>query len=739
MNRLNQIKTGILAGIVTAWIGHSNAASVTGSVAWNNPTGKATTSMSYGLNLFSGSTTEHIGSATYRANVAAMKPGIVRYHRADLLADAGSNPVGWVNNAGSSIYSWNVARINTVLSGQFANAPIRMINIPNWPAYMDDGTGKLQTSMYSAYATFCADLVSLVNITQGHAVQYWEVTNEKDDTYDANMAALATIYNQARDAMKARDASIKVGGPSFARPDLTARVSTFIANAHAKLDFVSYHTYSSGNTADSNAQIWNSAAGLGGHTTDFKNIIATYTTRAIETHHNEYNISWNPPDGRMNDITGAIFDSLAMVSIAKAGATASAAWNEADGWYGKLEGWDPYWRRPASYVYEIFNTDMGGEIVADTLSDTSKAGMMAVMGGAWKKLALINRSGVDQTIQLSFSGWNSTPATTDSFTVKRVYSWGLAYESVTYGTLTSSAGYTLPANTVSVLVIQEASGPAPGTGTGLLGEYFENNNFTTLKTTRTDPTVNFDFASGTPSGTAITGSDTFSIRWTGQVQPLYSGTYTFYTTTDDGVRLWVNNVQLINKWVNQAPTEWSGNISLTAGTKYDIRMEYYENTGGAVARLSWSSASQAKQIIPQTQLYPGVTYTKITGTAFGTAPWATGSEFGKAYDNNTSTFFDAAVGNGGYAGLDAGSAKVVKRIRYFPRGGFADRMVNGKFQGSNTSSSSGYVDLHTIATMPPDAWVQVDITNTTGYRWIRYLGPNGGYCNIAEGEFYTSP
>jgi len=33
-------------------------------------------------------------------------------------------------------------------------------------------------------------------------------------------------------------------------------------------------------------------------------------------------------------------------------------------------------------------------------------------------------------------------------------------------------------------------------------------------------------------------------------------------------------------------------------------MEYYENSGGAAARLSWSSVGQVKQIIPQTQLYP---------------------------------------------------------------------------------------------------------------------------------------
>jgi hypothetical protein len=51
------------------------------------------------------------------------------------------------------------------------------------------------------------------------------------------------------------------------------------------------------------------------------------------------------------------------------------------------------------------------------------------------------------------------------------------------------------------------------------------------------------------------------------------------------------------------PTEYSGSIGLTAGQKYDIKLEYYEFSGGATLQLSWSSASTAKQIIPQSQLY----------------------------------------------------------------------------------------------------------------------------------------
>ena len=141
-----------------------------------------------------------------------------------------------------------------------------------------------------------------------------------------------------------------------------------------------------------------------------------------------------------------------------------------------------------------------------------------------------------------------------------------------------------------------------GGGGGLKGEYYDNMDFTNLMVTRVDPTVDFDWGNGSPDPSI--GVDTFSVRWTGQVEPLYSETYTFYTTTDDGVRLWVDNTLIVDKWIDQAPTEWSGTISLTAGIKYDIKIEYYENGGGAAAQLRWSSASQAKEIIPESQLYP---------------------------------------------------------------------------------------------------------------------------------------
>jgi hypothetical protein len=139
--------------------------------------------------------------------------------------------------------------------------------------------------------------------------------------------------------------------------------------------------------------------------------------------------------------------------------------------------------------------------------------------------------------------------------------------------------------------------------TGLSADYYDNIDFTGTKVSRVDETVGFDWSSGSPA--AGIEANTFSVRWTGKVEAKASETYTFYTLSDDGVRLWVNNQKIIDDWTNHGPTENSGTIALTANTQYDIKLEYFENGGGAVSKLLWSSPSQAKQIIPRSQLYPG--------------------------------------------------------------------------------------------------------------------------------------
>jgi hypothetical protein len=162
----------------------------------------------------------------------------------------------------------------------------------------------------------------------------------------------------------------------------------------------------------------------------------------------------------------------------------------------------------------------------------------------------------------------------------------------------------LRSEALAPVVTPQPGAPVIGTGNGLKAEYFAGTDLKNLKLTRTDATVNFNWGEGSPD--SAIAKDQFSVRWSGQVMPKYTETYTFYTGTDDGVRLWVNGKQLVNDWNNHPNTENKGTITLEAGKKYDIRVEYFEGFSLANAQLSWSSPSQTKEIIPKSQLFSEV-------------------------------------------------------------------------------------------------------------------------------------
>lgn len=215
---------------------------------------------------------------------------------------------------------------------------------------------------------------------------------------------------------------------------------------------------------------------------------------------------------------------------------------------------------------------------------------------------------------------------------------------------TNSLLYTIPfvlTNTAQVQAIAVKPGAANsgiasagfvntsaiGSGVGLLGSYWSNvtsSAFTNLSfaaaptLTRTDLLVNFNWTNTSPDPSI--SSTNFVVSWSGSVQPQFDETYTFYTYSDAGVRLWINGQLLIDKWATQLPTTWSAALPMVAQQRYNIRLDYfYQNQGGAVAALSWSSPSTPRQLIPQSQLYPvtnpppAVVLTSPAGGAAATA------------------------------------------------------------------------------------------------------------------------
>ncbi|HWN96077.1 MAG TPA: PA14 domain-containing protein, partial [Methylomirabilota bacterium] len=137
---------------------------------------------------------------------------------------------------------------------------------------------------------------------------------------------------------------------------------------------------------------------------------------------------------------------------------------------------------------------------------------------------------------------------------------------------------------------------------GLRATYFSGTNLTGPVLTRIDDTVNFAWNANSPDPTTLPGA--FSARWKGKVRANQSGTYSFFTLSDDAVRLWVNGVSLINNWTPHALMEDSNSITLVAGHYYEVTMEYFNASGAGSAVLSWQPPGEAKQIIPVANLTP---------------------------------------------------------------------------------------------------------------------------------------
>jgi hypothetical protein len=199
---------------------------------------------------------------------------------------------------------------------------------------------------------------------------------------------------------------------------------------------------------------------------------------------------------------------------------------------------------------------------------------------------------------------------------------------------------------------------------GFNAEYYDNMDLTALALTRVDATIDFDWRTGSPD--SALGANTFSARWTGTVVPQFTETYTFHTVSDDGIRLWVDGTQVIDNWTNHASTENTATIALTAGQSYSIKLEYFENGGGAVAKLHWSSPSLTRRAVTAGgAVTPQPTKLSIASSsssgAFQTAP-------ALSHDNSETTRFcnDGTLGTASitYTLSEAKSISTLRLLMY---------------------------------------------------------------------------
>lgn len=128
-----------------------------------------------------------------------------------------------------------------------------------------------------------------------------------------------------------------------------------------------------------------------------------------------------------------------------------------------------------------------------------------------------------------------------------------------------------------------------GTAASWTGKYYSSQDLSGDPVlTRQDAAIDFDWQSGSPD-TAI-AADSFSASWSAAIS-FEAGNYRFTAVADDGVKIYVDDVLLLEDWNVHPATTTMGEKELTAGS-HTVRVEYFEATGMASITVSWEKLAE---------------------------------------------------------------------------------------------------------------------------------------------------
>ena len=242
------------------------------------------------------------------------------------------------------------------------------------------------------------------------------------------------------------------------------------------------------------------------------------------------------------------------------------------------------------------------------LSDASLTGITTTPVSA----VLNTSSGTDLRSYGQYSDGGSYEITNNAFWSSSNTSLGVVSNSTTskgelttllaQGTVTITSSYS-GYNSSAVITISNAGGESTNeAGLGLSAYYYSGSAFDTFAGLRVDSTIDFNWGTGS---NAMGLTDNFSTRWIGRIRAPDTDNYTFYTNSDEGVRVYLDSNLIIDNYTpHTSTTDTSGSVALTAGQEYNVIVEYYEQTGDAEMGLQWSNGSISQQPIPQQYLLP---------------------------------------------------------------------------------------------------------------------------------------
>jgi hypothetical protein len=368
-----------------------------------------------GLNGFAAYNPAVTEQPGYLENLAHMRPGYLRVHHAELMADSKkSKGAGWMNHQDRK---WDAERVLSALR-PLREAGHQLIPcIPHWPDWMDaDDDGYLDANQFLPFAKLCAELVRIVNQEGSNlpSILDWEITNELDERYHQRfyeagkpdrLPELVRLYQLIAREMKRMDQRIRTGGPSAMNSYNFDFHQRFISACASEIDFYTVHLYVSGKSTEPDSLIWKRADSPAYPIARIRDLLdAASGGIRIPLHLNEYNIGydWRKADQRMVTGFGAVWDAWFMFAALEAGADAAAAWNECDGVYGKTTA--KHQRRPAAELWHLLTRHVTGlqrqavwqqpssdlKAVASTSADAKSRSLLVINRGARARTVVLN-------------------------------------------------------------------------------------------------------------------------------------------------------------------------------------------------------------------------------------------------------------------------------------------------------------------------------------------------------------
>lgn len=215
------------------------------------------------------------------------------------------------------------------------------------------------------------------------------------------------------------------------------------------------------------------------------------------------------------------------------------------------------------------------------------------------------RIGEGKIIAITENGQNPDP--TKLRLKQSMYSWFLTWGSYAWDTSRNPTDKLIALYNDPFVITLDEVGPPENpvyppdttTGNGLWGMYYKGKNFETFHSQGLKPKIDYAWATSTPVGQWL-----MSANWSGYIKAKYTENVTLFTEASDGVRLYIDNKLIIDDWNVHTKTEKSATIAMEAGKYYYVTLEYFNNGDTeANVKLSWSSQSQAKEVIPTANLY----------------------------------------------------------------------------------------------------------------------------------------